>query len=335
MKVRKTFGVVAAAVVAAGLLASLGCPPGNQGAKPLTIAYSDWPGWLVWEIANQKGFCKDAGVDVNFVWYDYLPSMKAFETGNVDAVLVVCGDSLTIAKPSTAIVLTDYSNGNDMIIGKPEFHSIKDLKGKKVAVEENLVEHILLAKALEKNGMTESDVTIESVATDKMPVTLGQSGIAAVGAWYPISGETLKQNPGSAPLFRSSDAPGLIYDALQVSRESLATRRDDWKKVVGVWFKCLDYLNDPKTHADAVKIMAARIKANPDDLEKNLKGTQLLDKDGNLKALEKRDTLDSVYGSLKNANAFYLSHKVYDKAPELDPYVDPSLVKEVIGKSAY
>ncbi len=325
-------------MLAAGLLVIVGCGPsgggpnGGPGAKPLTIAYSDWPGWLVWEIANQKGFFKDAGVNVELKWYDYSPSLKAFETGNVDSVLVVCGDSLTIAKPSTAIVLTDYSNGNDMIIGKSDIKSIKDLKGKKVAVEKNLVENILLDKALEVNGLTESDVTIEDVTTDKMPVTLGSAGVAAVGAWYPISGETLKQNPGSTPLFKSSDAPGLIYDALQVSRESLASRRDDWKKVVGVWFRCLDYLNDPKTHDDAVKIMAERIKAKPEDLEKNLKGTYLLNKEGNLKTLEKRDTLDSVYGSLKNANAFYLDHKVYDKAPNLDSYVDPSVVKEVVGK---
>src|SRR5438876_2353530 len=87
---------------------------------PLTIAYSDWPGWLVWEIANQKDFFKEAGVNVELKWFDYGPSIDAFAAGKVDAVLIVSGDALTIGDkaPSTAIVLTDYSNGNDKIIGR-------------------------------------------------------------------------------------------------------------------------------------------------------------------------------------------------------------------------
>ena len=43
--------------------------------------------------------------------------------------------------------------------------------------------------------------------------------------------------PNPEALFTSKDVPGLIYDGLYVSKESLATRRDDWAKVVGVWFK--------------------------------------------------------------------------------------------------
>jgi len=42
-------------------------------AAPLKIAYSDWPGWVAWEVANQKGWLKDAGVDVEFLWFEYGP----------------------------------------------------------------------------------------------------------------------------------------------------------------------------------------------------------------------------------------------------------------------
>ena len=78
--------------------------------------------------------------------------------------------------------------------------------------------------------------------------------------------------------------------------------------------------------------MAKRIDGKPDDLEKNLKGTHLLDGDGNLKAFRKRNTLDSIYGSLQTADSFYLNHKVYEKPLNVVPFVDSSLVKEVLGK---
>jgi NitT/TauT family transport system substrate-binding protein len=343
MKLKVALLPVLAALVVLPLLA--GCPnnptnssnpaTGAHSGKPLSIAYSDWPGWLVWEIAVQKNFFKDAGVDVKMEWFDYGPSIEAYEAGKVDAILIACGDSLPTGahgKPSTIIVLTDYSNGNDMIIGKKGVESIKDLKGKKVALERTLVEHLLLDKALKDNGLSESDVTLVDVKTDETPQTLGSGNVDAVGAWYPISGRTLNSVTGSKPLYTSANAPGLIYDALQVTPESLAAHRDEWKKVIGVWFRCLEFLNDPKTHDEAVKIMVARINAKPEDLEKNLKGTALLGKEENLKRIEKGETLDTVYGSLKNANAFYLDRKVYDKSQDPATYIDSSLVMEVVGK---
>ncbi len=304
----------------------------DTAKKPLTIAYSDWPGWLVLEIARKKDLFKAAGVDVDLKWFDdYGTSIDAYTANKLDGIFIACGDSLK-EKASIIIVLTDFSDGNDMLIGKKGIDSIKDLKGKTIGLELNVVEHMLLAAALEKNGLTEKDITISKMKTEDTTAALKSGKVEAVGAWYPISGRTLKEVEGSKPLFTSKDVPGLIYDALQVDPESLKTRRDEWKKVVGVWFKCLDYLNDPKTHDDAVKIMAERISAKPEDLEKNLKGTHLLDGEGNLKALRKRNTLDSVYGSLQVADKFYLSHKVYQKPLNLDPFVDPSLVTEVLGK---
>jgi NitT/TauT family transport system substrate-binding protein len=303
---------------------------GRLAADKLKIGYSDWPGWLVWEIAKQKDLFKDAGVDVDLVWFgDYAASIDAYTAGKLDGILIACNDSLP-AKSSKIIVLTDFSEGNDMIIGKPGLDSIKDLKGKTIGLEENLVEHLLLVAALEKNELKEGDVKLKKVKTEETTQALKSGAVDAIGAWYPISGRTLTEVAGSKKLFTSADAPGLIYDALQVDPDSLSKRRDDWKKVVGVWFKALAYLNNKDSHADAVKIMAKRIEGSPEDLEKNLKGTHLLDETGNLKALRKRNTLDSIYGSLQNANDFYLKHKVYEKAVNVETMVDPSIVNELV-----
>jgi NitT/TauT family transport system substrate-binding protein len=314
---------------------------GNQPAAALTIGYSDWPGWLVWEIANQKNFFKDAGVDVKMEWFtEYVKSIDAFTAKKLDGLLVVCGDALPagIDVPSTAIVLTDYSNGNDMIIGQKGIKSVKDLKGKKVGLDLNLVEHILLAEAVKKHGLKEEDVGVVQITTDDTPAALKTGKVDAIGAWYPISWRALKEVPDANVLFTSEKAPGLIYDALHVNRESLVLRRDDWKKVVGVWFRCLKFLNDPKTRDEALKIMAGRINAKAEDLEKNLKGTRLLDREENLKAMNRKlDRLEgdvySVYGSLKNANEFYLRRKLPKyESQDIYKYVDSSLVREIEAK---
>src|SRR5690349_21324196 len=115
-------------------------------AAPLRVAYSDWPGWTAFEVGIQKGWFKEAGLEVEFSWFDYLPSMEAFSAGKVDAVMVTNGDALVTGAnggKSKMILVTDYSNGNDKVIGKPGIKSLKDLKGKKVGLELTLVEHLL------------------------------------------------------------------------------------------------------------------------------------------------------------------------------------------------
>jgi NitT/TauT family transport system substrate-binding protein len=315
--------------VALGLLAMCGA----LRAEALKIAYSDWPGWVAWEIGVQKGWFKEEGVDVEFLWFDYVPSMDAYVAGKVDAVCMTNGDALVTGatgKPSVGILINDYSNGNDMIVAAPGISSVKDLKGKKVGIEEGFVEHLLLLTALEKNGMKPEDVTIVNTPTGETPQVLASKAVDAIGAWQPNSGQALKALPGSKPVFTSADAPGIIYDLLYVSSESLEKRRADWAKVVKVWYKIADYMKDEENLDDALKILAGRVNLKPEEYEPLLKGTRILTLEESLKRWEKSDSLESVYGSTKNVNAFNLKFGVYKDSQDPEKYLDPSLTKALV-----
>ncbi|MFM2090712.1 MAG: hypothetical protein RLZZ127_1201, partial [Planctomycetota bacterium] len=263
------------------------------------------------------------------VWMEYGPSLEAFQAGKVDAVTCTNGDQLVMGaagKASKGIVLTDISYGNDMIIGKPGIASLKDLKGKKVGLEVGLVEHLLLLKGLASVGLTEADVTIVPVPTNDTPQTLASGGVDAIGAWYPISSQALEAVAGSKPLFTSKDAKGLIYDFTVVSTESLAARKVDWAKIVAIWPKVVSYIQDPKTHDEAVKIMAARVNVDPAKYKTFLPGTMLLDLAGNKKHFTKGGTLESVYGSSAVAHQFNLDNKVYTADLKVADFIDPSFI---------
>jgi len=299
-------------------------------AAPIKIAYSDWPGWTVLEIAKQKGWFKDAGLDVELDWFDYSPSIDAFAAGKVDAVTIVAGDALVSGASgakSKFVCLTDYSEGSDMIVGVPGVNSIKDLKGKKVGVEVTLVEHLLLLEALKANGMTQSDVQLVNTATNETPQTLASGSVAAIGAWYPISGQALKQVAGSKKLFTSADAKGLIYDVLAVNPTSYASHKEEWEKFVAIYYKCVAYLADPATRDDAVKIMAAKVGANPTEYGKNIPGTHFLSLAEAKKAYVKGDGLDSIYGSMTLGNKFNLDNNVYKESQKPESYLVPSIVE--------
>ena len=304
-------------------------------AAPLKIAYSDWPGWVAWEVANQKGWLKDAGVDVEFLWFEYGPSMDAFTAGKADAVMVTNGDSLVTGAngaKNIVIMLTDYSNGNDMIVAKPGIKSLAELKGKKIGLEVGLVEHLMLLNALKKIGMTESDVTIVNTPTNQTPQVLASGQVDAIAAWQPNAGQALKAVAGSTAIYTSADVPGLIYDTIVVSPQSLAQHRADWVKLVSVWDKTLAYINDPATKDDALKIMAARTGSTPADYAAFIGGTHFLTLADGAKIIAKKGPgLDSLVGSSAIANGFNVKNSVYKEAQDVSTYIDTTLTAEAIA----
>ena len=302
----------------------------NLHADPLKIGYSDWPGYTVLEIAKQKNWFKDAGVDVDLVWFDYLPSIDAFSANKIDADCIVATDALVAGASgakSKFIALIDYSEGSDMIVGAPGVESIKDLKGKKVGIEVTLVEHLLLLQALKNNGMKQSDVELVNTPTNDTPQVLASGKVSAIGAWYPISGQALKQVAGSKKLFTSAEAKGLIYDVLAVSPASYAKHKDEWAKVAGIFYKCVDYLKDPKTADDAIKIMAAKVGADAGDYAKNVPGTHFLTLAEAKAAYKKGPGLDSIYGAMTIGNKFNMDNKVYKVSQKPENYALPSVVE--------
>jgi NitT/TauT family transport system substrate-binding protein len=301
----------------------------NLHADPIKLAYSDWPGYTVMEVAKQKGWFKDAGLDVELVWFDYLPSIDAFSANKVDGVMIVASDALVAGATggkSKIVGLVDYSEGSDMIVGAPGVESIKDLKGKKIGIEVTLVEHMLLLQALKDNGMTQSDVELINTPTNDTPQVLASGKVSAIGAWYPISGQALKQVANSKPLFTSAQAKGLIYDVIAVNPTSFAKHKDDWTKIVSIYYKCVDYLKDPKTQDDAVKIMAAKVGANADDYAKNIPGTHFLTLTEAKTAFKKGPGLDSIYGSMVIGNKFNMDNKVYKVSQKPESYLFPGVV---------
>lgn len=302
---------------------------GSVNTKPITIGYSDWPGWVAWQVAIEKGFLKEAGVNVDFKWFDYSASINAFSANQLDAVSVSNGDNLVIASGGTKgimIMATDYSAGNDVIIAKNGINSVADLKGKSIAVEKGLVDHLLLATALEDAKISATDVTLVNSMTNELPQVFNSPDVAAVAVWQPVANQALKAVAGSKIIYSSKDKPGLIYDTLTVNMTHLSTHKEEWKKIIQVWDKTVKFINDPATHDEAVKIMANKVGVDPKAYEQFIGGTHLLDLEANKKAFTKGTGFDSIYGSSYHVNEFNFKNGVYTNKVDVDGVIYPELV---------
>ena len=311
---------------------------GAADAVPLRIGFSDWPGWVPWQIALEKGLFEANDVAVELIWMDYVPSMEAFAGGQLDAVTMTNGDALvtgaTAGRASTGILINDYSNGNDMIIGAPGFESLEDLQGQRIGIEVGFVDHLLLLNGLEKAGMTQDDVELVNIPTNETPQALASGDVAAIAAWQPSSGQALKTVAGSMPLYTSADEPGIIYDLLYVSRESLAARREDWLKVVRTWYDVVDYMEDPANEAEMLGILAARVNLPPEEYAPLLGGTYILSLEEALPIFtgDGEEGFESLAGSTEVVDDFNVRYEVYTE-PEAEPaYQDPSLTLEVAAE---
>ena len=300
----------------------------QASAEPLKIGYSDWPGWVAWEVAIEKEWFKEEGVEVQFEWFDYVASMDAYAAGQLDGVGMTNGDALvtgaTGAK-SVMIIINDYSNGNDMVIGGPGITSVKDLKGKKIGVEIGFVSHLLLLNALEANGMTEADVELINVPTNETPQVLASGDVDAIVAWQPSSGQALNLVPGSTAIYTSADEPGLIYDVLAVSPSSLAERRTDWEKVAKVWYRVVEFVKDPKTQPEAVRIMASRVGLKPEEYMGFIEGTKILTLEEAKGFYAEGEGFGSIFGSSKISDDFNIANEVYTEPQKVDEYIDASI----------
>jgi NitT/TauT family transport system substrate-binding protein len=305
--------------------------PGS--AAPLTIGYSDWPGWVAWQVAIDKGWFKEAGLDIKFQWFDYSASMDAFAAGKLDANLMTNGDTLVTGSgggKGIIIMATDYSNGNDMVVAKPGIKDITALKGKKVGVEVGLVDHLLLLDAFKKKGMNPNDVTLVNSKTNELPQVLASGQVDAVACWEPISGQAMKGLPGSRPVWTSKQSPGLIYDVLAVKPTMLASHKDEWIKLIKVWGRIVKYVTDPKTQPDALKIMSARDGLTPETYKPLLNGTKLLDLKAIAEVFKKGKGLSSMYGSTQVSDDFNVANAVYKKAEDVDSYIDASFIDAAV-----
>lgn len=309
------------------LLLAGGCAQ-QEESPPLRIGYSDWPGWVAWEVAIQKGWFEEAGVNVSFQWFDYVASMDAFAADQLDAVAMTNGDALVTGAtgaPSRAILINDYSNGNDMIVARPGITSVSELSGKRIGVEVGFVCHLLLLQALEANGMSEADVTLVNIPTHELPQAFATGDVDAVAAWQPNSSQALNAVPGSTAIFTSADVPGLIYDVLAVSPSSLATRGDDWRKVAEVWYRVVDFILSEETQEEAIAIMAARVSLTPAEYAPFLEGTKILTLEEAKAVFQPGEGLDSIYGSSMLADRFNVENEVYDTPQPIAEYIDASI----------
>ncbi|MEM6614294.1 MAG: ABC transporter substrate-binding protein [Cyanobacteria bacterium P01_C01_bin.72] len=303
---------------------------GNVSAeKPIVIGYSNWAGWWPWAIAEQEGIFAKNNVNVEMKWFDgYLESMEAFAAGQLDGNCQTLNDTISFAADAingeVAVLVNDNSAGNDKIIVAEDINTIEDLKGKKVAVEEGVVDDFLLTLALESKGMKRDDVEIVPLETGAAAAAFASGQTDAVGAFPPFWLTALKRQ-GSKELISSADFPGSIPDLLVVSQKLIDEQPDQVQGLINSWFDTLEFMEQNPAKAD--EIMAARADVTVEELQLFKEGTKIFTIEENLAAFSEGDNMTHMPYAAPRMSQFMVDVGFIPEAPDLTTIFDDRFVK--------
>lgn len=258
----------------------------DEAAAPrteFTIGWSIYAGWMPWPYAEQARIVKKwgdkYGIEIRFVQVnDYIESVNQYTAGKLDGVTVANMDALTIpaagGKDTSAIILGDYSNGNDAVLLKGA-DSVAGIKGRQVYLAELSVSHYLLARALEKNGFRLTDVRTVNTSDADIAAAFASPQVTAAVAWNPQV-TTMKGVAGAKTVFTSADIPGEILDLLVVDTKVLAANPDLGKALAGIWYETMTLMARQDAEGAAARAAMAKLAGTtPEAFEGQLATTFL------------------------------------------------------------
>lgn len=266
---------LAAALMAAGLAGSSASAGVGQKDK-ITCMYPVWVGFGPVHLANELGYFKEEGIEVEEILDDDMPNaMAAMERGDIDCYLRTVGEyqGLGRRKETQGIIIgtIDLSTGGDGWAADQSIKTVCDLKGKSIAVEPNLPARLILQMALKKDcNLSIKDTTLADIAAADAIGIFSDPKVAAVGTYEPVLSQVVAAHKerGAHILVSSKDQKDLILDIIMAHTGELKANPDKYVKFLRAIYKAVDYFN--ANQEAAIPIIAKQFSITADDFKATL-----------------------------------------------------------------
>lgn len=311
--------------------------PAYADTKPekVTVIYggSSWLGHYPAWVGIEKGIFKKHGLGVLFQNF-YASSgrmgslvagdLDVASTGSISAIALMAAGS----KGFKAFGTQDSYATVEGIIARDGIHSIKDLKGKKIAAPFASSAHVLVLDLLSQHGLVPGkDITLVNLKVNEMPAAMGSGEIDACAAWTPHFNKLLAM-PGNKVI--ADDTMFSLYKKYKLGPgPDLLVARSDFiekypntaKAFVKGYFESVDMIiNEPE---EAAKVLVKLTNLSIEEQIKVLKDVEWLN------AKSQKEYMVSpglfVTGMQKLAD-FLVSEQQIDAAPDVKKWVVTELV---------
>ena len=197
-------------------------------ARQATLGVVNWIGYGPIYCAAAQGYYRKRGVDLRLVTFSDNSIMSgALEGGELDASTLTYDQVITASAKGwklKVVMPLDYSVGGDAIVASAAIHSVRDLKGRRIAFQPLSPSDFLLGYALAQVGLSQKDVRPLN-STPEGVVSIMATGAVDAGVTYQPSVSTILKLGGGKlyhVLLSSREARGIITDVLVVRAGTIA-----------------------------------------------------------------------------------------------------------------
>ena len=256
------------------------------------------------------------------------PEIAAMAAGQADIGFIGSGAAWLAFSGQVNIIALDNIALTEEILTRSDsgIKSIKDLKGKTVAVQEGAAGYTLLLVALQSNGMTVKDIKVLNISNDNIPSTFKDASIDAWAGWKP-STTSLKAALGDKAVVLANNAsyPDYAFPSTWVANKDFVKNKADIvQRFVNALTKAQIYRSANANQACAYASTYAQQATN--DLTAQLPDVVFPNKD----QFKNYYTTDSFKNMLKNLRSVQKA-KVTGELLMEQVYVD-TFVKNTITK---
>lgn len=330
-------GLVAAVIVLAGCNSK----PATQAETPtFTLAWSEYPSWSVFGVAQDKGLIgkngegtieKKYGVIISLKQADYDACITLYASGAVDANCQTNIDSLApaLGRNSVMIMPTSTSVGADACIAvNSEGNAVDFLKNKPTyGLEKSVSQYVfernlqLLDKNLKPNALAFRNM---DPAAASQAMQTGQPNINSIMVWNPFVLQTLRTRKDSKVLFDSSTIPEEVIDSIVIAKDVL--QKDKGKNfalaLIETYFEVCKMMDDPKQADETYVALGAKFSnLNAADMKIVCKQTRFYNSaESGLVLMRSKKFREETMPMVMD---FCVTHKMIDNKPKIG-YNDPA-----------
>jgi len=264
----------------AALLAGCAPPP------PLRIAGHPWPGYETLFLAHSLGWLPE---QVQLLPTPTLQkSVQLARRGHADAVMLTLDEMLALREHGLelqAVLVFDVSRGADMLLARPDLHSLAELRGRRIGVEDTVLGTLMLTLVLERAGLRRQDVRVHRIDYERHAAAWRGHEIDALVTYEPVGG--LLMAAGARQLLSTRHLPETIFDVLAVPADLPRHHVQAVRAALAAHFRALTYLR--QNPWDAAYRQATHLQVSAEAFIDSLRGLELPDLVGNLRYLRAPD----------------------------------------------
>lgn len=335
----KRFRMAMTACLAAGVLLTALVAGGCGGTKEagtassssaasgqkIILGQSSWIGYAPLYIAEDKGFFKQHGVDVEIQPIESKADSKsALASGRIQGLSTTVDVHVINAAAgldAVQILALDTSDGGDGIVAKKEYKTLEDLKGKKVAMDTTGVAYFWFLYQLKQKGMDVSEFDVQNMAYGDAGAAFLAGNVDAAVTWEPWLTKIQKSDLGYT-MVNSKETPGVIVDTLAVDRKTLEANPEAAKGIAAAWYDALAFM---KEHPEeAMDLLAKHLGEKKEDIQSELKNVHFYDQAENKAYFGTKENPGNLYKITKMVSDLWLKHGIIKKAVDAERLIDGS-----------